>query len=97
MYLENSPKGFLFPPGSGGIYTGNGYILVGMVLAAVTGAPSFDALDQRAALGVPAYNLSGITFMVSQSLPPHPPTYFVPRPRLSRFRHVYSRLLMIEG
>ena len=47
MVLSQLP--LLFPPGKGGAYSGNGYVLMGEVLAAVSGAATWDRLDQRVA------------------------------------------------
>jgi CubicO group peptidase (beta-lactamase class C family) len=44
-------KTFLFPPGKGAAYSGDGYVLLGMVLAALTGATSWRNFDQLNALG----------------------------------------------
>ena len=41
-------KSFLWPPGHGGAYSGTGYVLLGFVLASVTGATDWDGLDQTA-------------------------------------------------
>ena len=46
-FIASVPKHFLFAPGKGGAYTGVGYVLVGWVIAAASGAASWDALDQR--------------------------------------------------
>jgi len=40
--------GFAFDPGEGGLYSGVGYILMGWVLCAVSGAATWDQLDQAA-------------------------------------------------
>jgi CubicO group peptidase (beta-lactamase class C family) len=50
-YITNLPKKFLFPPGHGGCYSSDGFVLMGMVMAAVTGAKEWEAFDQLAALG----------------------------------------------
>ena len=44
--LWATQKGFLWPPDEGGSYSGTGYVMLGMVLAAVTKASSWDKLDQ---------------------------------------------------
>jgi CubicO group peptidase (beta-lactamase class C family) len=58
---------FAFPPGSGGVwYSGNNFVLAGEVLAATVRAPSWEALDQKAALtpaGQPALELNDTIFM----------------------------------
>ena len=55
MFLSAVNKTFLFPPTEGGSYSGVGYVLMGMVLSAVTGADTWDMLDQAdAAAGGPA-------------------------------------------
>jgi len=57
-------KPFLFKPGEGSAYTSNGYVLAGMVLAALRNASSWDGLDQLAAIGlVDGVELSHTIFM----------------------------------
>jgi len=59
-----TPKSFLFPPGSGGSYSSNGYILAGLTLAAVNNK-TWDTWDQRSILPsalaptVPGFKFSG--------------------------------------
>lgn len=71
MFLTNTNKSLLFSPGMGGAYTGNGYILAGMAIAAVTGAPTYDALNQRAAAGLPSTG-DGPLFMGPGKCSTHP-------------------------
>eukprot|EP00041_Stephanoeca_diplocostata_P007460 m.105981 g.105981 ORF g.105981 m.105981 type:complete len:614 (+) comp16888_c0_seq1:169-2010(+) len=47
QYLETVNKSFLFPPQTGGCYTGTGYVMAGMALAAARGNRTWDALQQR--------------------------------------------------
>lgn len=54
QYIEDLNKTFLFPPGTGGSYSSDGFVLLGMVTAALTGKTSWAQLDQRAVLaGLP--------------------------------------------
>ena len=46
QYVANVSKSFEFKPGEGGAYTGVGYVLLGWVLSASSGAPTWDKLDQ---------------------------------------------------
>ncbi|MGB0243512.1 MAG: serine hydrolase, partial [Candidatus Nanopelagicales bacterium] len=46
QFLQNVSKEFLFPPGEGGAYSGDGYVLMGLVLAAVLDANDWSDLDQ---------------------------------------------------
>ena len=45
-----TPKHFDFAPGTGGSYSSNGYVLLGIAMAAATGSEDWWAFDQRAAL-----------------------------------------------
>lgn len=65
-YLALVDKGFLAPPGIGpGHYSSIGVVLAGMVLAAVSGAPTWDRLNQTALLQLQS-NATGM----------HPPVRF---------------------
>jgi CubicO group peptidase (beta-lactamase class C family) len=44
-------KTFIYTPDTGGSYSSDGYVLIGMVLAAITGAKDWSEFDQMAALG----------------------------------------------
>ena len=46
QFLQNVSKAFLFQPGEGGAYSGDGYVLMGLVLAAVLDADDWSDLDQ---------------------------------------------------
>lgn len=74
MFIENVNKTFLFPPDQGGSYSGNGYVLMGMVLSAVTGADTWDQLDQmQAAFGGPeAPQLNHTLFMKTGACTQYP-------------------------
>ena len=41
----------MYNPGEGAAYSGDDYVLLGMVLAAVTGAERWSDFDQMAAIG----------------------------------------------
>jgi CubicO group peptidase (beta-lactamase class C family) len=45
-FLSSVNKSFAFPPGQGGLYSGTGYVMLGMVLSAVQNASSWDKVDQ---------------------------------------------------
>lgn len=45
-YLSNMSHTLPFTPGKGAQYSGNGFVLAGMVLAAATGAKRWQDLDQ---------------------------------------------------
>lgn len=47
QYLETVNKTFLFPPQKGGFYSGTGYVMAGMALAAARGNHTWDTLHQR--------------------------------------------------
>ena len=49
QYLQSLNKTFLFPPGKGGDYTGDGYVLLGLLLCAATGSQTWDQLEQKTA------------------------------------------------
>ena len=51
-FISNMRKSFLFTPGGGGAaYSSNGFVLLGMMLTAVTGKADWTGLDQLAAAG----------------------------------------------
>ena len=69
-FLDAMNKTLLFEPGTGGWYSGNGYVLLGMVLCALTNASSWDQLDQASA----RFLLPWFSFEKRQSISPiHPP------------------------
>ena len=58
-YLHRwAQKHFLFTPGDGGSYSSIGYVLLGVLAAAATGAPTWDAFDQSAAVVPPPLQAS---------------------------------------
>lgn len=63
LYLRNVSKEFLFRPGTGGAYTGVGYVLLGWVLCAVKGgcASNFADLDQRSLVETETFALGSRT------------------------------------
>ena len=62
-FLESLDKTFLFEPGTGGAYSSDGFVLMGMVLAASTGAKDWQNFDQLAALGPSAASLNNTLFL----------------------------------
>lgn len=52
MFVSQASKDFLFAPGAGGSYTGIGYVVLGWVLCAASGAKTWTDLDLKA-LAVP--------------------------------------------
>jgi CubicO group peptidase (beta-lactamase class C family) len=50
-YILALNKTFLFKPGQGTAYSSDGYLLLGMVLSAISGAKLWSEFDQLAALG----------------------------------------------
>lgn len=63
VWLQNSSHNLEFQPGSGAAYSGNGFVLAGMVIAAAAGAHRWEELDQlgllnelAAAAGEPPFN-----------------------------------------
>ena len=80
-FLALVDKAFLAPPGTGpGHYSSIGVVLAGMVLAAVSGAPSWDRLNQTALLQLqsnatvahPAVRFDDIIFMGRGPCSAHP-------------------------
>lgn len=64
MLLNALDKKFLFPPGKGAAYTGDGFVLMGLVLAAINGSKSWSDFDQyKAALGGTQPPFNGTIFM----------------------------------
>ena len=59
-FIRALDKSFLFEPGTGGAYSSVGFVLAGLVLAAATGAPTWEQLDQRAALFGPRAAAAGL-------------------------------------
>ena len=51
-YLQNVSKHFLFAPGNGTMYSSNGYVVMGLVLAAVTNSTGWQSLNQYATAGL---------------------------------------------
>jgi len=49
-YILDTGKDFLWEPGTHGKYSGTGYVLAGLVLSAISGAKTWDGLDQKALL-----------------------------------------------
>ena len=73
QYVERVNKSFLFPPGGGGAYTGVGYVLMGWVLSAASGAASWDKLDQKALVEArTAFRFEASTFMGAGHCSKHP-------------------------
>jgi CubicO group peptidase (beta-lactamase class C family) len=62
-FLNALNKSFLYNPGDGASYSGDGFILLGMVLSAVTGAARWGDFDQLKALGELRPPLNQTTFM----------------------------------
>jgi CubicO group peptidase (beta-lactamase class C family) len=50
-YIYTLDKTFIFEPGQGAAYSSDAYVLMGLVLAASTGAHSWDEFDQLKAIG----------------------------------------------
>jgi CubicO group peptidase (beta-lactamase class C family) len=50
MFLNNVNKTFEFAPDTGGLYSGTGYVMLGMVLSSVQNASSWELLDQMSPL-----------------------------------------------
>jgi hypothetical protein len=50
-FISSLNKTFLFKPDEGGCYSSTGYVLMGMVLSALTDAPTWDQLDQLESVG----------------------------------------------
>jgi CubicO group peptidase (beta-lactamase class C family) len=46
MFLSTVDKTFEFQPGQGGLYTGTGYVMLGMILSSVQNATAWDKVDQ---------------------------------------------------
>ena len=49
-FLDTVNKSFEFPPGKGGLYSGTGFVMLGMLLASVQNRSTWDTLDQLAPL-----------------------------------------------
>jgi hypothetical protein len=62
-FIETLDKKFLFQPGQGGSYSSDGFVVMGMVLSALTGAVRWTDLDQIGALGTIDPPLNGTIFM----------------------------------
>lgn len=63
QYLVDLNKTFLFPPGEGGSYSSDGFVLLGLTMAAATSVPSWDRLNQRAVLENAGLELNDTVFM----------------------------------
>jgi len=50
MFLSTVNKTFAFAPDHGGLYSGTGYVMLGMILSSVQNASSWDKIDQMAPL-----------------------------------------------
>ena len=50
MFISNVDKTFEFQPGQGGLYSGTGYVMLGMILSAVQDASTWDKVDQMGPL-----------------------------------------------
>lgn len=46
LFISSVNKSFEFPPGKGGLYSGTGYVMLGMVLSAVQNVTRWDKVDQ---------------------------------------------------
>jgi hypothetical protein len=63
-FINTLDKTFLFEPGKGGAYTGDGFVLMGLVLAAATGAEKWSDFDQfQQSLGHIEPPFNGTIFM----------------------------------
>jgi hypothetical protein len=62
-FVSTLNKTFLFAPDEGGCYSSTGYVLMGMVLSALTDAPTWDQLDQLTAAGGAAVVGNNTLFM----------------------------------
>ena len=50
QFLSTVDKSFAFQPGKGGLYSGTGYVMLGLILSAVQNASSWDQVDQKTPL-----------------------------------------------
>ena len=50
QFVDSVNKTFEFPPGQGGLYSGTGYVMLGMILSSLQNASSWDHLDQMGPL-----------------------------------------------
>ena len=50
MFISTVNKSFEFPPGKGGLYSGTGYVMLGMILSSVQNSTSWDVVDQMGPL-----------------------------------------------
>jgi len=50
MFVSTVNKTFEFPPGQGGLYSGTGYVMLGMILSSVQNATSWEMIDQMGPL-----------------------------------------------
>ena len=55
-YISKLNKQFVLPPGQGCLYSGDVFILMGLVLATVTGAEAWRDFDQAKAIGTKFYD-----------------------------------------
>jgi hypothetical protein len=65
-------KSFYFVPGKGGAYSSDGFVVAGMVLAAITGARTWSDFDQLAAIGDMQPPLNGTIFMKTGACSQYP-------------------------
>ena len=70
-----------FAPGGGVAYSSNGFVLAGLVLAAASGAPTWEALDQLAAIAPPV-----APGEAQQHAPSLPETLFTKRGACRRYK-----------
>ena len=62
-FLSSANTTLMFPPGEGGLYSGNGYVILGMVLSALSNASSWDKLDQFNVVGLRRKRYNSTLFM----------------------------------
>jgi hypothetical protein len=100
-FIDALDKTFRFKPGAGAAYSSDGFVLMGLVLTAVSGGTTWSDFDQLKALGPVQPPFNGTIFMkvglhASPSQYTHPPQMFFV-PGKTRFCLIHCVLPSVVG